>query len=68
MVAIPVSHRHPGPCGWCPYPLTDLADWLREFNAEDGDDHRLSRRFRSLPPERQRALVIEAQEFEGATP
>ena len=58
------SDRHPSECGWCAFPLPELAQWLADFNFEDGDDHRLSQRFRSLPPDRQRALVIQAQAFE----
>lgn len=70
-----VTTRHPSRCGWCDYPVTELAAMVDGFNAWAGFDERNgtyqrhdARIFAELPRERQRALVIEAQAFEVEEP
>lgn len=56
-VSSAASGRHPEKCGWCRHAPTELLVALEEFNRQDGEESRLSGRFRALPRDAQRALV-----------
>lgn len=63
--------RHPGRCGWCPYPADELTRMVEGFNAWAGWNERRgtyerhdARVFAELPRDRQAALVAAAQAIE----
>lgn len=58
---IHVSNRHPQRCGWCDYPLDELARMVATFDMTS----REAWSFRHLRPEVQRRLVTEAQAVEA---
>lgn len=56
-----VSGRHPTRCGWCDYPVDELARLVAEFDPTGPQ----AISFRRLRPEVQRRLVGEAQAVES---
>lgn len=57
-----VVQRHQEPCGWCDYPLPELAGMIANFD----DTSRAAHAFRASRPETQRRLVDQAQGMEVA--
>jgi hypothetical protein len=64
-VTTAVAMRHRVECAWCPYPSDVLLAWVEDFNRRDGDDYRISARFRAMPAPRQRELVDRSLYPEG---
>ena len=57
-----VTQRHPGRCGWCDWPVDELARIVRDFDVTTS----AVASFRRLPREVQARLVSEAQAVEDA--